>query len=191
MRWKLKSKSTTPQSSRLIEKRVTNLPISFPHAVPSTPAKPTPLSLFPVVFFIFFFFPSISQSRTASYDTCAPFTCGDRKDITFPFSSSSTTSGLLSCGLPYYSISCNRPASIETIMLSERPYRLKSLSPSERLMVVSDLGLVDNLRIGSCSSIQNLSLPPSHIAPLTLPQWGIYLNFYRCPPSYSSLGNFV
>lgn len=161
-------------------------------AVPSTPENPTYLSLFSfLLFFFLFFFPSLSQSRNASYDTCAPFTCGNITNVTFPFfsSSSSTTSDLLSCGL--YSISCERRASRPTISLSDRPYQLKSLSPSDRLMVVSDILLVADLGTGDCSKIQKLSLPPSHIAPLTLPQWGIYLNFYRCPPSHSSLGNFV
>ncbi|KAJ8622840.1 hypothetical protein MRB53_031369 [Persea americana] len=165
-------------------------------AAPAIPTHPTSLPLFPSIFFIiitfFFFLPSLCQSSDSPYDTCTPFACGNIRNITFPFSSSSssTTSDLLSCGLPEYKISCD-PSSQASITLSGRPYQLKSLSP-EKIMVVSDLLLFNNLATSDCKSIQNLSLPESQIAPLTVPQWGTYLNFYRCPlvPEIP-LGNFA
>lgn len=156
-------------------------------AAPAIPTHPTSLPLFPSIFFIiiiyfcFFFFSSLCQSSDSSYDTCTPFACGNIRNITFPFSSSSTTSDLLSCGLPDYKISCN-PSSGASITLSNRPYRLKSLSPfPENIMVVSDLPLVSDLASFACKSIQNLSLPSPQIAPLKVPQGRTYLNFYRCP----------
>ncbi|RWR93855.1 rust resistance kinase Lr10-like protein [Cinnamomum micranthum f. kanehirae] len=157
-------------------------------AAPAIPTHPTSLPLFPsvvsiiIIIIFFFFFPSLSQSSDSPYDTCTPFDCGNIRNITFPFSSSSSfTTSDLSCGPPDYKISCDA-SSGASITLSDRPYQLKSLSPfPENIMVVSDLPLVSNIASFACKSIQNLSLPSSQIAPLTVPQWGTYLKFYRCP----------
>ncbi|KAL7240401.1 hypothetical protein ACSBR2_006118 [Camellia fascicularis] len=139
---------------------------------------------------------SQSQTQQKSYfDPCAPFNCGNIT-FSFPFSPSSTFgTAQFDCGLPRFQIACDPSSSIPSIELSGRLYQVKQLFSSDRLVTVVDNQLINEIRLGSCTSLQNLTISITDgtvgNAVLGLPVGGVNLTIFKCPNGNSLPSGFL
>ncbi|CAL5399711.1 unnamed protein product [Camellia sinensis] len=138
---------------------------------------------------------SQTQQQKSYFDLCAPFNCGDIT-FSFPFSPSSTFgTAQFNCGLPRFQIPCDPSSSIPSIELSGRLYQVKQLFSSDRLVTIVDNQLINEIRLGSCTSLQNLTISITDgtvgNAVLGLPVGGVNLTIFKCPNGNSLPSGFL
>ncbi|GMP58940.1 hypothetical protein CsSME_00022421 [Camellia sinensis var. sinensis] len=138
---------------------------------------------------------SQTQQHKSNFDLCAPFNCGNIT-FSFPFFPSSTFgTAQFYCGLPRFQIACDLSSSIPSIELSGRPYQVKQLFSSVRLVTVVDNQLIKDIRLGSCTSLQNITISITDgtvgNAVLRLPVGGVNLTIFERPNGNSLPTGFL
>ncbi|KAF5945500.1 hypothetical protein HYC85_015728 [Camellia sinensis] len=130
---------------------------------------------------------SQTQEQSSNYDLCPPFNCSNIT-FSFPFSPfSSFGSAQFVCGLPGFQITCDHSSSIpSSIEFSGRHYQVKQLFLSDLLVTVVDHTLMNEIKLGSCTSLENLTNSISNGtvgggAALALPVGGVNLTVFKCP----------
>ncbi|KAL7240400.1 hypothetical protein ACSBR2_006117 [Camellia fascicularis] len=130
---------------------------------------------------------SQTQEQSSNYDLCPPFNCSNIT-FSFPFSPfSSFGSAQFDCGLPGFQITCDHSSSIpSSIEFSGRHYQVKQLFLSDLLVTVVDHTLINDIKLGLCTSLENLTNSISNGtvgggAALALPVGGVNLTVFKCP----------
>ncbi|RWR89983.1 rust resistance kinase Lr10 [Cinnamomum micranthum f. kanehirae] len=114
-----------------------------------------------------------------SEDACLPFNCGEFSNVQFPFHEFSSPE----CRLPDFELLCTEENGVR-LLIANRSFEVKSISLSERLVLVADSQLID---VVANKSYCNLPAPfnESELGFFHRSQYNGYVEFMFCFPWFT------
>lgn len=96
------------------------------------------------LFFSLFFFPTThgaaSDAEEGGYTACAPFSCGNFTNISYPFWNSNHQPGY--CGHPKFKLDCNQEGNLTTIDINTHKFLVLEINQKSKLLKIARLDLL-------------------------------------------------
>lgn len=145
--------------------------------------------LFLAAIFLLVLFCPKTTSRTLSNPPCAPSSCGDLRNISFPFRLNSDPQ---SCGDSRFVLECQNNQT--TVTLTGKKYHVLAIDYSEYLIRVIDPGLQDQVNHQNCTSFPNdveTSDSIDYSGTFSTTGGNIPIVYVTCKSSLSSLRKYI